>query len=79
MSVPYNQPTPTYAARLDIDYADEHHRVTTLFRIFTVIPIAIVYGALTAGATRSVHDQNGQTVTTTSGRASSPARSWRRC
>jgi hypothetical protein len=60
--------TPTaYPARLDVDYSDEHNRVTTLFRLFTVIPIAIVYGALTAGATQTVHQSSGQTVTSTSG------------
>jgi hypothetical protein len=59
--------TPTaYPARLDVDYSDEHNRMTTLFRLFTVIPIAIVYGALTAGATRTVTHQSGETVTTTS-------------
>ena len=60
--------TPTaYPARLDIDYVDQHNRTTTFFRLFTVIPIAIVYGVLTAGATRTVTHQSGQTVTTTSG------------
>jgi Domain of unknown function (DUF4389) len=60
--------TPTaYPARLDVDYVDEHNRTTTFFRVFTVIPIAIVYGALTAGATRTVTHESGQTVTTTSG------------
>jgi NhaP-type Na+/H+ or K+/H+ antiporter len=32
-----------------------------------VIPIALVYGALTAGATHTVHDASGQTASTTSG------------
>ena len=32
-----------------------------------VIPIAIVFGVLTAGATQTVYDQSGQTVSTTSG------------
>ena len=32
-----------------------------------VIPIAIVYGVLTAGATRTVYDESGQAVSTTSG------------
>jgi len=60
--------TPTaYPARLEVDYSDQHNRVTTLFRLFTVIPIAIVYGLLTAGATRTVTHEGGQTVTTTSG------------
>jgi hypothetical protein len=56
-----------YPARLDVEYSDQHNRLTTFFRLFTVIPIAIVYGALTAGATRTVTHESGQTVTTTSG------------
>jgi NhaP-type Na+/H+ or K+/H+ antiporter len=32
-----------------------------------VIPIALVYGALTAGATHTFHDASGQTASTTSG------------
>jgi hypothetical protein len=60
--------TPTaYPARLDVDYPDRHNRVTTLFRLVLMIPIAIVYGVLTAGATRTVHEQGSQAVTTTSG------------
>lgn len=45
-----------YAARLEIDYPEKLDRLTTFFRIFTVIPIAIILG-LIAGA--------GQTVTNT--------------
>jgi hypothetical protein len=68
MSTPSTPSAPTaYPARLDVDYTEQHNRVTALFRIFMVIPIAIVYGALTAGATRSVHYESGRTVTTTSG------------
>jgi hypothetical protein len=60
--------TPTaYPARLDVDYSVEHNRVTTLFRVVLVIPIAIVYGVLTAGATRTVYEHGGRTTTTTSG------------
>jgi hypothetical protein len=58
---------PVYPARLQVDYSDQHSRVTTLFRIVLVIPIAIVYGVLTAGATRTVYDESGQVVSTTSG------------
>ena len=48
-------PAPTaYAARLDIDYPDQLDRVTTFFRLVLVIPIAIVIGVLTAGATQTV-------------------------
>ncbi len=58
---------PVYPARLEVDYEEQHNRVTTLFRVFLVIPIAIVIGVLTAGATRTVYDQSGQVISTTSG------------
>ena len=58
---------PVYAARLAVDYPHEHNRVTTLFRVVLIIPIAIVYWVLTAGATQTVYDQSGQAVSTTSG------------
>jgi hypothetical protein len=56
-----------YPARLEVDYTVERNRVTTLFRLFMVIPIAIVYGVLTAGATTTAYDEAGRTVSTTSG------------
>jgi len=58
---------PGYPARLHVDYADRHDRVTTLFRVVLIIPIAIVIGVLTAGVTRTVYEQGGDTVTTSSG------------
>ncbi|HEX6148749.1 DUF4389 domain-containing protein [Nocardioides sp.] len=58
---------PVYAARLDVAYTEQHNRVTTLFRIVLIIPILIVYGVLTAGATETVYDQSGQVVSTTTG------------
>jgi hypothetical protein len=60
-------PASVYPARLDIDYPDQHDRVTTLFRLFLVIPIAIVIGVLTTGATQTVYNQSGQVVRTSSG------------
>ena len=56
-----------YPARLEVDYTEQHSRVTTLFRVVLIIPIAIVYEVLTAGMTRTVYDQSGQVVSTTSG------------
>lgn len=53
--------------RLEIDYSAQHDRVKTLFRVVLIVPIAIVYAVLTAGATRTVYDQSGQVVSTTSG------------
>jgi hypothetical protein len=59
---PYN-----YPARLDVDYENQHSRVTTLFRLVLIIPIVVLYGLLTAGVTRTVYQESGQTVSTTSG------------
>jgi hypothetical protein len=60
-------PVSVYPARLEIDYPDQHDRVTTLFRMFLVIPIAIVIGVLTTGATETVYNQSGQVVRESSG------------
>jgi hypothetical protein len=60
-------PQSVYPARLEIDYPDQHDRVTTLFRMFLVIPIAIVIGVLTTGATQTVYNQSGQVVRESSG------------
>ena len=59
--------TPVYPARLEVDYPDRHDRVTTFFRLFLVIPIGIVLAVLTAGATQTVYNENGQVVSTSSG------------
>ena len=56
-----------YPARLDVDYAEQHDRVSTLFRIFMVIPIAIVYGVLTSGAGQTAVRDSGEVVRTSSG------------
>ena len=42
--------TALYAARLDIDYPEKLDRVTSAFRIFWIIPIAIVLSVLSATA-----------------------------
>ncbi len=51
-----------YPANLSVDYPDhELNRLTTLLRVFTIIPIAIVLGLVESGyATRSI---NGNTTT----------------
>jgi len=56
-----------YPARLQVDYREEHNRVTTLFRLILVIPIGIVLTALTAGVTNTVNTERGEVVRTTSG------------
>ena len=68
MSVQSTPPMPnSYAARLDVDYTAQHDRVKTIFRVVLIVPIAIIYGVLTAGVTRTVYDQSGHAVSTTSG------------
>ena len=57
MSTDTNVPTSAgYPARLEIDYPEKLDRMTTFFRIFWIIPIAIILG-LVSGA--------GETVTNT--------------
>ena len=56
-----------YPARLDVDYAERHDRLTTLFRLVMVVPIGVVLAALTAGATRTVVERSGEVVSTSSG------------
>jgi hypothetical protein len=59
--------TPDYPARLNVDYAEQHDRVSTLFRIFMVIPIAIVYAVLTSGSGQTAVRDSGEVVSTSSG------------
>src|SRR5688500_20311330 len=55
-----------YPALLEVASPDRHDRVTTLFRLVLVIPIAIVYGVLTSGVSQTVYDEPGQAVGTAS-------------
>ena len=56
-------PQQTYAARLEIDYPDRLDRVSTLFRLVLVIPIAIVLSLVSASATSTtVIYQSGEVV-----------------
>ena len=56
-----------YPARLEIDYPEELSRVSTLFRIFLIIPIAILYGILTNGGSQWVQTSSGEWVETSRG------------
>jgi hypothetical protein len=68
MSAESTTPVPgIYPARLQVDYSARYDRVKTLFRLVLIIPIAIVYGVLTAGATQTVYDESGEVVSTTTG------------
>lgn len=57
----------SYQARLDVDRPGELNRMTTLFRIILVVPIAVVLGVLTSTTTRTLYDEHGQAVSSTSG------------
>ena len=56
-----------YAARLQVDYPDTLDRVTTLLRVFWIIPIAIILGLITASGGTRVVTQTGATVRTSGG------------
>lgn len=64
MTVPSS---PDYPDRLDVDYQQQHNRVTTLFRVFLVVAIGIVIAILNSGAARTVYDRSGAVVAATSG------------
>lgn len=46
-----------YPADLNIDYSEKSDRLTTLFRIFTVIPVLIILGLLVSGTCESNSEQ----------------------
>ena len=53
----------TYPARLQIDYPDRLDRVSTLFRLILIIPIAIVLSLVSASATSTTDIyQSGELV-----------------
>jgi hypothetical protein len=53
-----------YPVRFSVDYPDrELNRLTTAFRILTIIPIAVVLGAI-GGYSTTWNDPNGTTATT---------------
>ena len=56
-----------YPARLEIDYPEQLDRVSTLLRIFYIIPIAIVLATLASETTITYVSEAGERVTRTSG------------
>jgi hypothetical protein len=56
-----------YAARLRVDYPAALDRVTTLLRVFWIIPIAIIVGLINASGGTRVVTQTGETVRTSGG------------
>jgi membrane protein YdbS with pleckstrin-like domain len=57
----------TYAVRLRVDYPDTLDRVTTLLRVFWIIPIAIILSLITASGGTRVVTQTGETVRSSGG------------
>ena len=54
-----------YPVQYDVDYPDRTlNRLTTFFRAFTIIPIAIVLGAVSGGDAWSWTDTDGAADTT---------------
>jgi hypothetical protein len=51
-----------YAARIEIDYPEKLDRLTTLFRLIWIIPIAIILVLITGSGHSSYADQAGQAV-----------------
>jgi hypothetical protein len=59
--------TDGYPVQLDVDYPDRSlNRLTTFFRAFTIIPIAIVLGMVSGGETWSWYDGSAATDASTS-------------
>jgi hypothetical protein len=56
-----------YAARLQIDYPETLDRITTLLRVFWIIPIAIIVGLIGASGGTRVVTQTGETVRSSGG------------
>jgi len=56
-----------YVARLQIDYPETLDRLTTLLRVFWIIPIAIILSLITASGGTRVVTQTGETVRTSGG------------
>jgi len=59
----------SYPAQFDVDYPERLDRVSTLFRIIMIIPIAIVIGLLTGGSeTVTIVSESGEQVSESAGR-----------
>jgi hypothetical protein len=59
-------PAP-YPARLTVDYPERLDRLTTLFRLIWVIPIALVLGLLTASGNQTMVTATGEQVASVGG------------
>lgn len=59
--------TPSYPARLAVDYPERLDRLTTAFRLIWAVPIVAILTLLTAGASETVTSEAGERITTTGG------------
>src|SRR5436309_1960227 len=58
---------PAYAASLNFDYPERLSRVTTLFRLIWIIPIALVLGLLTASGNQTMVTASGEQLRSVGG------------
>ena len=56
-----------YAARLTVDYPEHLGRLSTLFRLLWIIPVAIILALLTAGSDRTMVTEAGDRVRSSGG------------
>jgi hypothetical protein len=59
-----------YSARLNVDYPEELNRLTTLFRIIWIIPIAIILAIITMAGETVIVNEAGEVIEKTGGLAS---------
>ena len=58
-----------YSARLNVDYPEELNRLTTLFRIIWIIPIAIILAIITMAGETVIVNEAGEVIEKTGGLA----------
>jgi len=58
-----------YSARLSVDYPEELNRLTTLFRIIWIIPIAIILAIITMAGETVIVNEAGEVIEKTGGLA----------
>ena len=51
-----------YSARLNVDYPEELDRLTTLFRIIWIIPIAIILALITTAGETVIVNEAGEVI-----------------
>ncbi|CAN5680135.1 MAG: DUF4389 domain-containing protein [Actinobacteria bacterium] len=54
--------SPTYPARLEIDYPERLNRVTTFFRLLVALPIVLILTLLTSSGSDTVMSETGERI-----------------